>query len=478
MKAGQLNQIEDLITQDMERWQVPGAAVAIIKERDAIFSKGFGYRDREQKLPVTPDTLFAIASCSKAFTAMTIGMLVDNGKLAWNKPVRDYLPEFRLYDPFASERLTPRDLLCHNSGLPRHDLVWYHSAATRPELLRRLRYLEPSKDFRAAWQYQNIMYMVAGYLVERLTGVTWEKFTQQHIFDVLGMKSSRFSPSVGQNIALPYEEKDGEIIRLPYYDNQLLGPAGAIYSNLTDLAKWAAVQLNRGTYNGIGLVKEETFRFITDSHMVVDDPTRNELIQSDFYNYGLGWSMHPYHGHKLLFHGGAIDGFTSRVAWMPTKRIAIVVLNNLEDSPLPVTLTYSLFDVLLGHKPQPWSDRVQALRAKAEADRAQARQAFEAARLPNASPTHSLDAFTGEYEHPGYGRMSIIIENDRLYAIYNTMKWALEHYHYDVFEVKFKGFRDRIVTATFRTGTTGHIQSIGIPMQEGVGDILFTRVDN
>lgn len=474
------SQIEDLIAQEMERWHVPGAAVAIVQDGEVIFTQAFGSRDKAQSLPVTPDTLFAIASCSKAFTAMTVGMLVDEGKLAWNQPVRQYIPEFQLQDSFASERITPRDLLCHNSGLPRHDLVWYQAANTPAELIERLRHLQPGKDFRANWQYQNMMYMIAGLLVSEASGKSWEDFTRQRIFEPLGMTASSFSAEAARqtgNIALPYEENEGDISLLPYYEDALLGAAGGIYSNITDLVQWVRLLLNGGSYSGNRLVSEQAFKTITNPHIVIDDPTRNELIQSDFLTYGLGWTIHPYHGRKLLFHGGAIDGFTSRIAFMPDEQIATIVLNNLEDSPLPITVTYSIYDLLLEQKPQPWSDRVQALRDKAEAEKAEAQRKFDAARQ-NTSPLHPLDAYTGVYRHPGYGQLRITVENDHLAIVFNTMTWHLQHVHDDVFEVKAKIFDPRIVTASFQTDTQGSIQQVCIPMQEGVGDIIFARVDN
>lgn len=474
------NQIEDLIAHEMERWLVPGAAAAVIQNGEVIFSKGFGYADADQESPATPDTRFAIASCTKAFTAMTVGMLVDDGRVEWQKPLRDYLPDFRLHDPFATERITPRDLLCHNSGLPRHDLVWYQSRITTTELLQRLHHLEPSKDFRANWQYQNMMYIVAGYLVSQISGMIWEDFTRQHILVPLGMSASSFSPTESQHngsAALPYEENDGEVSAMPYYDDALLSSAGGIYSNVTDLIEWVRLLLNRGSCNGSRLVSENTFKTITDAHVVIDDPSRNELIQSDFLTYGLGWSIHPYHGRKLLFHGGAIDGFTSRIAFMPDEQIGTIVLNNLEDSPLPITVTYSIYDLLLGHKPQPWADRVQVLRDKSEAEKTEARRKFDGARH-NTEPSHPLDAYTGDYMHPGYGRLHVNQANNHLEITFNTMTWQLDHVHDDMFEVRSKIFDPRIVTASFKDGGSGDLKEVHIPMQEGVRDIVFTRVDS
>src|SRR5437660_2088944 len=204
-----LQGFDDFVYQVMQDWKVQGLAIAIIKDGEVILSRGFGKRDVANDLDVTPHTLFPIASCSKAFTTAALAVLADMGKLDWDTPVRVYMPEFKLLDPFATERMTPRDLVSHRSGLPRHDMAWYNASATRRELFERLQYLEPTKDFRSLWQYQNLMYMAAGYLVERITGQTWEEFVRQHLFAPLEMTASNFSivetVEQAENFSHPYK---------------------------------------------------------------------------------------------------------------------------------------------------------------------------------------------------------------------------------------------------------------------------------
>src|SRR4030043_709070 len=233
-------------------WKVPGLAVSIVKDGKIIFAEGFGYRDVEQKLKVTPHTVFAIGSCTKAFTATAMGMLVDEGKVGWDKPVRDYLPAFNLQDVVASERMTPRDLLCHRSGLPRHDAMWYGSALSREEIFSRLQYLEPSKDFRTVWQYQNLMFMTAGYLVGEMAGMRWEAFIQKRIFEPLEMKESNFSVNDSQkapDFALPYQEKNAKVEPVPFRNLDAIGPAGSINSNVLAMANWIRMNLNKGKFH-------------------------------------------------------------------------------------------------------------------------------------------------------------------------------------------------------------------------------------
>ena len=217
----------------------------------------------KKKFPQTPKTLFAIGSSSKAFTAATVVQLADDDKLDLDEPIRKYLPDFELYDEGATKEMTPRDLLCHNSGLPRHDFVWYGSDKSRKDLYKTLKYLEPTASFRQTWQYQNLMFMTAGYLVEQISEMSWEDFTQKRILDPLGMNASNFSVSKmekAENAALPYREKDGEFIKMPYRNIDAIGPAGSINSNAEDMSKWVIMQLNGGKYgeetvvsaNGLG----------------------------------------------------------------------------------------------------------------------------------------------------------------------------------------------------------------------------------
>ena len=247
------SEFEEFVLKTLELWHVPGLAVGVIKDGQIILCEGYGLRNITKNLLVTPDTLFPIGSCTKAFTAMSVGLLVDEGKLNWDKPVQEYLPTFKLQDTFASERMTPRDLLTHRSGLPRHDMMWYATNYDRQEIFNRLRYLEASRDFRYEFQYQNIMYMVAGLLVGEMVGTTWEKFIQTRIFDQLNMKNSNLSTTVTQNspnFATPYLYRGGQIKDIPFFESDgekaTVGPAGNIVSCVSDMAKWLHLHANGG----------------------------------------------------------------------------------------------------------------------------------------------------------------------------------------------------------------------------------------
>ena len=243
--AAALAGLDEFVAGAMKDWKVPGVAVAVVKDGQVILSKGYGTRDADKQLPVTPKTLFAIGSITKSFTVTALGMLADDGKLDWDKPVREYLPEFRLYDQVASDHMTPRDLVTPRSGLPRHDALWYNSTFTRREMIERLRYLEPSKDFRSTWQYNNLMFLTAGYLAGQLAGTSWEELVRARIFGPLGMTGSNFSVTDSQkspDFAQPYATVKEETKKIPFRGIDEMAPAGSINSNIEDMTRYLLFQ--------------------------------------------------------------------------------------------------------------------------------------------------------------------------------------------------------------------------------------------
>ena len=310
---------DDVVPEAMKKFDVPGMAIAIVKGKQVIYAKGFGYRDVEKQLPVTTDTLFAIGSSSKAFTTFVLGTLVEEGKIEWDKPVRNYIPCFRLSNESMGERLTPRDLVTHRSGLPRHDLVWYNNyGASRQWLVERLAYLEPSADLREKFQYNNMMFLTAGYLSEVITGKTWEENVRQRILDPLGMTRTNFSvvdSQKDQDFALPYQKKDSKVQKMPFRTITNLGPAGSINSSVNEMSKWVIVHLNGGEFEGKKLANAATVQDMHLAHMTTGaTPQIPDISPAD---YGMGWFTQIYRGHNLVEHGGNIDGFSANVVLLP-----------------------------------------------------------------------------------------------------------------------------------------------------------------
>lgn len=471
------------VAAEHQKWNVPGVAVAVVKGDEVLLARGFGERDREKGLPATEKTVFAIGSCTKAFTTFVMGTLVDEGKLEWQKPVRTWMPEFALRDPVASERMTPVDLVTHRSGMPRHDLLWYNADASRKEMVAKLRDLEPSKDFRTDFQYNNAMFLTAGYLVERIAGKSWEDAVRERVFAPLGMSSANFSVADSQkapDFALPYEEREGTLRRLEFRNITNVGPAGSINMSVQDLASWMRVHLNGGVVGGRKLVNAST---LADLHTPVMETGRRispldpEVIPG---GYALGWFTDTYRGFRRVQHGGNIDGFSALVVLVPQQKVGVAVLVNQDGSGFPNVVARHALDRLLGLPPKDWSaERLDWKKKGADVD-SEAKKRKETARKEGTKPAHSLSEYAGEYEHPSYGVLRITETGGGLAMTYNGITTPLDHWHYEVWNGrKLEGekadntFED--MRLLFRTGFTGEVESVEAPFEPAVASIVFTR---
>ena len=436
--ATRLEGFADFVRSTMTTWKVPGLAVAIVKDGEVVFSQGFGLRDVEGTAAITPRTLFAIGSCTKAFTTMGLAILVDEGKLDWDAPVRNYLPAFQMHDPMATERMTPRDLVTHRSGLPRNDLVWYGSSLSRRELVDRLRYLEPNKDFRTVWQYQNLMYMTAGYLAGEIAGQSWEEFTRARILDPLGMSSSNFSVEQSQqqpDFSLPHKEQRDAVVSIPFRDVGSVAPAGGINSSVTDMAQWLLLHLNKGKQGDVQIVSESQLAQMHAPQMVMPEITGGRYPElPNFAAYGLGWMVQPYRGHTLVQHGGGIDGFTSNVALLPSVNGGLVILSNISSAFPGIAVMLNVCDRLLGLDMVPWNDRLKQMVEQEKETAQKAREQGNSQRVAGTRPSHSLESYTGDFAHPAYGVVSIRLDGNRLRATRGELSFSLDHYHYDNLE--------------------------------------------
>lgn len=477
----QLKGFSEFINKAMAEWKVPGMAIAIVKDGKVVLSEGFGLRDVKNNLKVTPGTVFAIGSSSKAFAATSMGVLFDEGKVDWDKPVREYLPTFKLWDDFASAQMTPRDLLCHRSGLPRHEFMWIGSPFTRQELFNRLAFLEPSHGFRSFFQYQNQMIMTAGYLVGELSHSTWEEFTRKRIFEPLGMTSSSFSiedMKAAADHSLPYGEKKDNVVEIPYRNIDAIGPAGSINSNVVDMANWVILNLNKGKFAGQQVVSEAAMTQIQSPQMVIQDPLfvfLNNFPELFYPSYGMGWFITSYRGHTMLNHGGNIDGFSAMVSFMPRDNMGFVILTNLNGTFLPYAVMYNIYDRLLGLDQVGWSQRFKEIIDKMKAEGEKALKEAGKDRRPDTKPSHPLEDYAGEYGHPAYGTLSVSKDGDVLKAKYNGLEFEMSHYHYDVFELKEDAF-GLALKGTFGMDIKGNIMTAAMPLEAAVKDIIFTRL--
>jgi len=406
-----LEGFDDLVRQAIEDFNVPGLGIAVVAGGEVVYAEGFGHRDVENNLPMTSDSLFAIGSTTKAMTVTVLGMLVDEGRLEWDTPLRVYLPGFRLRDPLITERITPRDLVTHRSGLPRHDLVWYNNDhSTRAEIVAQLAYLELTEDLRSKFQYNNLMYMTAGYLAGQLSDTSWEYLVRERLFEPLGMQRTNFSVEDSEkdaDHALPYRENDDdEIERIPFRNIDLVGPAGSVNSGVNEMVRWLLFNLHGGKVDDHQLINSTTLADIHSPHMTTGaTPDRPDVSVA---TYGMGWGIATYRGHRRISHGGGIDGFITSVMFFPDADLGIVAFNN-RGSGLPQLVAQHAADRILGLEKVDWIGEALEERKKAKAESDQAEEKKEATRIAGTAVTHPLADYAGEYANPGYGTLGITV---------------------------------------------------------------------
>jgi len=483
-----LQGIDTFVNRVLKDWHAAGCAVAVVEKNKVIFAKGFGYKDYDKKIPATENTQFAIGSCSKAFTASLLGMLVKDGKLDLDKPVHDYLPELEFYSSFLTDHITARDMMSHRTGLPRHDYSWYGSAVSRDSLLRRIKYLEPSATLRERWQYNNFMFLAQGVLAEKLYGRKWEDLVRTKIFEPLGMTRSNFSVTDMQkdnDFTFGYREQKDSVVKMEYLNIDPIGPAGSINSTVKDMANWVITWINGGKFNGKEIIPASYVNQAMSAQMVVSgglpSPENSDLHGS---NYGLGWFLTSYRGHYRVDHGGNIDGFSASTTFFPTDSIGIIVLVNQNGSVVPSVIRNTIADKIFGLSYRNWNQFQKDAVARSRAAAAKNVQNVDSLnRKPNTKPSHELTAYAGSFENPGYGQINIVMEKDTLWLNYNHIvrKVYLDHYHYDVFKnysteapkSEQRGDDNKI---RFLTNTKGEIYAFETPMEPSVKEITFTRV--
>lgn len=426
---------------------VPGLAVGIIT-RDGVYIKGYGVRNLQTKQPVTEHTAFDTGSVTKSFTALGAALLVDQGKLNWDKPVREYLPWFRMYDPAASELMTMRDLLTHRSGLPRYDLIRFAVPLSREELVRRLRYLPPSASFRERYQYQNLMYTAAGYLAGVIDGTSWEDLTEKRIFAPLGMQDSTTRVTDLQrtaDFASPHEREDGVLKPVPFYDYQQfgVGPNGAVNSSAADLVRYLQFHMSNGTVDGKRILSATQLAELHRPQMVINETT----------SYALGWNVDWSLGFKVVSHGGSITGFNAYLAFAPERGEGIVVLTN--SSGQANAVARALQRNILGWKLSEWGG-----------------MAFDTERrtFPEGPPSRPLPAYSGRYTHPAFGACEITESGGQLTGKFPALTFKLKHERFNWFSMSDG------TLVQFTLGPDGEVSGADFRIEPSAPDLRFTRL--
>jgi CubicO group peptidase (beta-lactamase class C family) len=469
--------IDGFIEEQLAAWEVPGCAVAAVRDGRVELAGGWGRRDREAGQPVTADTLFAIGSVTKAFTATTVGALVDEGQLEWDRPLPDYVPGVRLHDPAVSDRLTIVDLLSHRSGLPRHDLTWVGQPdRSRAEIVRALRYLPLSRDLRQEFQYCNLGYMAAGHVVEALSGVPWEDFVRGRLLAPLGMRRTNLSVDemlADDDHAAAYTRRNGVIVPVPQRPLPAVAPAGAINSSAADMARWLLVQLAGGQLDGATVMSPATAKRQLTPHMLVAEGL--EMPGLTQYAYGLGWMIGRYRDHRIASHGGGIDGFQTQCILLPDDGIGVLVLTNTSASLMHLVVAFRVLDELLGAEPL---DTFGFYKPRFDALMSGSREARDARRVvPGAAAARPLSAYAGRYEHPGYGTLAITLDGDVLRPSLGTMDLSLAHRHYETFDLEWHELADEriVIPLTFLASADGDVDALTVRFEPLVEPLRFDR---
>ncbi len=483
-----LEGLRSYIEAEMPSWSCPGVAVAVVRGSEVIHQTVLGHRDLEANLPLTVNTRFPLASVTKSFAAMSLALLVDEGKLSWDTPLREYMPEFVLKDEYATQHVAARDILSHRTGLPRHDLSAWRLDLPPGEFVKRLRHLEFSASFREKFQYNNLMYYSVAHLVATLTGVKWETFVRERIFQPLGMASSNFRPEPpepGQPLAKGYRvERDDQGVAERYVEAPLgshtelsPGAAGALFSTLADLTRWLEVHVNEGIAGGNRLVSTGNLKEMQSPHTIIPSSGVSEVLFGDsILTYGLGWMIEPYRGRTLVHHGGNVEGHSLIVGFVPSEKLGVVVLCNVAATFLRDALLYEALDRALGNEPNDWSGKFHSLADPLLAGQARSKTTSAAERVAGAPPSRPLEEFVGEFTSAGYPDLSIRLANDKLEActVGSLPYTPLTHYHYDVFEWDLVDW-DLRMKLRFLTSDTGEIDSVSVPIEPAVPNIVFTR---
>ena len=438
----------------MREFGVPGMAVAVVKDGQVVHARGYGVRRAGEPAAVDADTLFGIASNTKAFTCAAISMLADAGKLDWDDPVTKHLPEFQMYDPWVTRELTLRDLVTHRGGLGlgQGDLMWWPATDfTRGEIVRNVRLLKPATSLRSRYAYSNVMYVVAGELLARAAGVSWDEFVRERIFAPLGMSRSNTSvDAVAANVAAPHLELAGVLKAVPPMHADNCGAAGAINSSASDMARWLRMLLECGRQGAGGgegcLLRPESIRRMWTAQIALgtpDPPPGLEPLRANFAGYGLGFGLRDYRGRKLVTHTGGLPGYVSQVALLPEERLGLIVLTNQEASGAMSAVMYAVLDGYLG-APQPPVDWIAAFRRRRDDQRRSAREAVEraaAARDAASRPALPLATYAGRYRDPWYGDVVVREHGGRLELEMTRTRGMLadlEHWQRDTFVARWR----------------------------------------
>lgn len=473
-----LKKLDAYYEQALKDWKVPGMAIAIVKDDSLVYARGFGVKNINTGEAVNANTLFAIASNTKAFTATALMMLQEEGKLDIDDKVTKYLPWFETYDPFVTSQMTIRDLLCHRSGLKTFagDLIWYGTDYSAKEVVERSQYLKPSYGFREKYGYSNIMYIAAGLVIEEVSGMAWKDYIKENILLPLGMNRTVASvtdlESMG-NYASCHNDVEDEVIAIPFINWDNAAAVGGLLTSVNDISKWLKVQLKHGIYNGDTLFSKRTQDVMWTAHTIntVSAYSKRIYPSTHFKSYGLGWGMADYHARKIVRHGGGYDGMLSTTVMVPEENLAFVIYVN-KNSGVYNQLAYKTLDVFLSNDDTDWSQSALNRMKNYKPSK-------KAVPTPDTKPSLTIEDYAGTYGGKIYGDLKISLVEGELYMEFEhtaLFKASLKHYHYDTFEFEFKDVPSLPKgKVTFYLNAKGIVESLLVDLPNP--DFDFTELD-
>lgn len=437
--------LEDrLVKDEMKYWNIPGMAVTVAYQGKVILEKGYGYRNVEKKAPMTANTLVGIASCSKSFTSAVIASLVDEGVLEYDQPVIEYIPDFKMMDPIATQQVTIRDMLYHRTGLAGHDAMWPDSSIDREEYMRRIRYLKPNKPFRSTTQYSNVIYNVLGHIAERVSGKTWEELVRTRIFNPLGMKRSCLTVHEMRqdaDYATGYWEKERgkKLIEMPAWEMNVGAPAAGVNSCAHEMIEWLQMHLDNGMYKGKRLFSEKVMKEMHKGAVDMDIfPWKSEEVP-DCGTYGMAWKTIIYRGMPFIFHSGEIEGYCTMEILVPEKDIAMMLVVNKHKpcAPFLCTIAYTIIDNILNLPSIDWSIRLH----KYDGIFGGTHYDWRVNLLPenpvqHTSLSHDIEQYIGDYYSLAYGVIKVRRNENGFLLLYKDWVIPMEHFHYDTFRIR------------------------------------------
>ena len=478
--------IDEIVLNTLDRFEIPACSIAIIHKDEIIFKKGYGTRTKGKQETVDEHTIYALASISKSTAAACLGILVDEGKIRWDDPVHKYLPEFELYDSFATYEIQIRDLLIYNSGLPAVSggTIWYGSTFTRAEVISRLKFLKPSHSFRSVYAYQNVTFLVAGELIPAVTGLSWDDFVQERIFKPLGMlrtKTRLIDINTMGNIATPHARIDGSVRTIPYRNHENVGAAAAVNSTVWDWAQYLRMHLNGGHFSGKQILSAERIREFWEANTPIPFQPLPEYIQIEppiLNAYGIGWFIRNYRDKKMVYHSGGVDGMRTMMSLVPEEKLGILVFTNME-APGIGTITNQLTDYLLKFPSKPWLNWYGQYYQETSEKQKNDRNKKDSSRVLKTRSHLDHKSYCGKYQDRKAGTISISFEEESLILRFDhnpAFQARLSHWHFDTFKINW--FDPYIPTGllTFQLNSQGEPVKINLD-QPNLLDVDFSELD-